>query len=314
VNRVKAQTTQRRSSAKIIAAVSALIVAGAAGGAQADTITVGNYTQIFQGISEATATVNGESAAVLQINLDSPGISFTTSPLCTGCTASNGADVVTKQTTGQFLVASGAAVAIDANQYTNNDGAPTPTPENGLQVSNGTLVNPDKSGFEALLISQSNQAVFATGGSVSSLAGIYNAIAGQQGLILSSGTNTNVTDNQSANRAGLGVSQNGQYMYLVDVSDVQIGSEANLLADLGAYNAINLNGGASAELDVSNGHGGATTLNNSGTKDVGADLAIYAEPLTPVPLPPALMLFSSGLLVLIASGRRRLSNLSGVTP
>jgi hypothetical protein len=304
---VKTQTTQKQTSAKIVAAVSALIAAAATAGAHADTITIGNYTAIFQGISEATATVNGESATVLQIDLDAPGISFTTSPLCSGCTASTGANVVTKQTAGQFLTSTGVAVAIDANQYTNNDGKPTPTPENGLQVSNGTLVNPDLSGYEALLIAQNNQTVFATGGSVSSLTGVQNAIAGQQGLILSSGTNTNVTDNQSANRAGVGISQNGQYMYLVEVSGAQISSEANLFYDLGAYNAVNLNGGGSAELDISNGKGGATTLNNSGTKDIGADLGIYAAPLAPVPVPPALMLLGSGLLGLVGFGRRQRS-------
>ncbi len=302
---MKTETTSKRSSTQIFVVASALAAAVAAAGTQADAITISNYTPIFQGISEATATVNGESAAVLQINLDAPGISFTTSPLCSGCTATSGANVVTKQTASQFLVSSGTAVVIDANQYTNNDSQPTPTPENGLQVSKGTLVNPDKSGYEALLLSQTNQAVFATGGSVSSLTGVYNAIAGQQGLILSSGTNTNVTDNQSANRAGLGVSQNGQYMYLVDVSDVGISSEANLLSALGAYDAVNLNGGASAELAVSNGAGGATLLNNSGTKDIGADLGIYAQPLTPVPLPTPVVLFGSGLLGLAALGRRQ---------
>ncbi len=117
---VKTETTSKRSSTQIFVVASALAAAVAAAGAQADTITISNYTPIFQGISEATATVNGESAAVLQINLDAPGISFTTSPLCSGCTAASGANVVTKQTASQFLVSRGTAVVIDANQYTNN--------------------------------------------------------------------------------------------------------------------------------------------------------------------------------------------------
>lgn len=297
----------KKSSATVAASVAALLAVVAAAGAHADTITLGSYTPLFQGVAEATATVDGQSAAVLQINLDAPGISFTTSPLCAGCKPTSGSNVITKQPTSQFLTSTGVAVAIDANQYLTNDGAPTPTAENGLQVSNGSLVNPDKTGYEALLLSQTNQAVFATGGSVSSITGVYNAIAGQQGLILSAGANTNVTDNQSANRAAVGVSQSGQYMYLVEVNDVGISSEANLLLALGAYNAINLNGGASAELDISNGKGGATVLNGSGTKDVGADLGIYAEPLTPVPLPPSLLLLGSALLGFVAYSRRTLS-------
>lgn len=304
---MKRQATQKKYSVKITAAVAALVAAAAAAGAHADTVSIGNYTPIFQGISEAGATVNGQFASVLQVNLDAPGISFTTSPLCSGCTATAGANVVTKQTAAQFLTSTGVAVAITANTYINNDGKPTPTSESGLQVSNGTLVNPDQSGFGDLLISQNNQATFATGGSVSSLAGVYNAIAGQQGLILTSGTNTGSASSGAADRAGVGVSQNGQFMYLVDVDNVSLSSEANLFSALGAYNAINTDGGASAELEVSNGNGGATNLNNSGTKDIGADLGIYAAPLAPVPLPAAVWLFGSGLLGLLGFGRRRLS-------
>ena len=304
---MKTQVTQRNTSARIIAAVAALVAAGAAVGAHADTISVGNYTPIFQGISEAGATVNGQFATVLQINLDAPGISFTTSPLCSGCTATAGANVITKETAAQFVASSGVAVAITANTYINNDGLPTKTSESGLQVSNGTLVNPDQSGFGDLLISQNNQATFAAGGTVSSLSGVYNAIAGQQGLILTSGANTGSASSGAANRAGVGLSQNGQFMYLVDVDNVSLSSEANLFEALGAYNAINTDGGASAELEVSNGKGGATNLNNSGTKDIGADLGIYARPLAPVPLPAAVWLFGSGLLSLMGFGRRRLS-------
>jgi hypothetical protein len=304
---VKTQATQKKSSVRIVVAVSAVVAAAATAGAHADTISIGNYTPIFQGISEAGATVNGQFASVVQINLDAPGISFTTNPLCSGCTATAGANVVTKETAGQFLISTGVAVAITANTYINNDSKPTPTSEDGLQVSNGTLVNPDQSGFDDLLISKSNQATFATGGSVSSLVGVYNAIAGQQGMILTSGTNTGSASSGAADRAGVGVSQNGQYMYLVDVDNVSLSSEANLFSALGAYNAINTDGGGSAELEVSNGKGGATNLNNSGTKDIGADLGIYARPLAPVPLPAAVWLFGSGLMGLLGFGRRRRS-------
>jgi hypothetical protein len=302
---VKTQTTHKKTSMRITAAVAALVAAAATVSAHADTISIGNYTPVFQGISEAGATIDGEFASIVQINLDAPGISFTTSPLCSGCTATAGANVVTKQTAAQFLTSTGVAVAITANTYINNDGLPTPTSESGLQVSNGTLVNPDQAGFGDLLISKNNQATFAAGGTVSSLAGVQNAIAGQQGLILTSGTNTGSATSGAAARAGVGVSQNGQFMYFVDVDNVSLSSEANLFSALGAFNAINTDGGGSAELEVSNGKGGATNLNDSGTKDIGADLGVFAEPLAPVPLPAAVWLFGSGLLSLFGLGRRR---------
>ena len=302
---MKTQTTQKKTSVKITAAVAALVAAAATVSAHADTISIGNYTPIFQGISEAGASVNGQFASIVQINLDAPGISFTTNPLCSGCTATAGANVVTKETAGQFVTSTGVAVAITANTYINNDSKPTPTSEDGLQVSNGTLVNPDQSGFDALLISKNNQATFATGGTVSSLAGVQNAIAGQQGMILTSGMNTGSAASGAADRAGVGVSQNGQFMYFVDVDNVSLSSEANLFSALGAYNAINTDGGGSAELEVSNGKGGATNLNASGTKDIGADLGVFVAPLAPVPLPAAVWLFGSGLLSLFGFGRRR---------
>jgi len=80
--------------------------------------------------------------------------------------------------------------------------------------------------------------------------------------------------------------QNGQYLYLMDVSSVTLGEESDLFNSIGAWNAINLNGGGSAMLDVSNGNGGVTELNHTTEKYVGPNLGIYAAPLQPVPLPP----------------------------
>ena len=214
---MKTPVTHNRGSARIAATIAALVAAAMGAGAHADTISIGNYTAIYQGISEAGATVNGQFATVLQIDLDAPGISFTTTPLCSGCTAGAGNNVVTKTTASQFVTSTGVAAAITANTYINNDSKPTPSSESGLQVSNGTLVNPDQSGFGDLLISQNNQATFAAGGSVSSLSGVYNAIAGQQGLILTAGANTGSASSGAADRAGVGVSQDGQFMYFVDV-------------------------------------------------------------------------------------------------
>jgi hypothetical protein len=48
-------------------------------------------------------------------------------------------------------------------------------------------------------------------------------------------------------------------------------------------------------------------MNNSGTKDIGAELGVYALPLAPVPLPPAVWMFGAGLLGLMGFRRRQLS-------
>ena len=74
-------------SSGALACVAALLGLTALTDAQAQTVTQSGYTPIFQGISEETATISGGSvgggtahAYVMKINLDAPGVSFTTSP------------------------------------------------------------------------------------------------------------------------------------------------------------------------------------------------------------------------------------------
>jgi hypothetical protein len=287
------------AAAKLVTVISALVAGTVATDAQASTISLGSYASLFQGVSEITATVDGHAAAIVRVDLTAPGIGFTTTGAYSG-----GPNEVLKQTTGQFLTQTGAQVAIDANRYINNDNQPTPTTFSGLEVSNGTVVNPDQNGFASLLIKAGNHASIASGGSAD-LTGVQYAIAGTQGTILTNGVNNAVSDGQSAARAGLGLSQNGQYLYLMDVSGVTLGEESDLFYGLGAWNAINLNGGGSAMLDVSNGNGGVTELNHTAEKYVGPNLGIYAASLQPVPLPPAIALFGSGLVGLFGFGRRK---------
>jgi exopolysaccharide biosynthesis protein len=296
---MKKHTTRKLATAKLVTVVSALIAGTAATGAQASSISLGSYAALYEGVSEITASVDGHAAAIVRVDLTAPGIGFTTTPA-----TSAGSHEVAKQTTGQFLTQTGAQVAIDANRYSNNDGKATPTTFSGLEISNGTVVNPDQSGFASLLIGAGNQASIAAGGSAN-LTGVQYAIAGTQGTILTDGLNNAVSDGQSAVRAGLGLSENSQYLYLMQVSGVTLGEESDLFQAVGAWDAINLNGGGSAMLDISNGNGGVTELNHTTEKDVGPNLGIYAEPLRPVPLPPALALFGSGLLSLFGFRRRK---------
>jgi exopolysaccharide biosynthesis protein len=296
---MKTHTTHKVAAARLVTVISALVAGTVATDAQASTVSLGSYASLYQGVSETTALVDGHTAAIVRVDLTAPGIDFTTTPAYSG-----GTNEVMKQTTGQFLTQTGVQVAIDANRYSNNDGKATPTTFSGLEVSNGTVVNPDQSGFASLLIGAGNQASIVAGGSAN-LTGVQYAIAGTQGTILTNGVNDAVSDGQSAVRAGLGLSQTGQYLYLMEVSGATLGEESDLFQAVGAWDAINLNGGGSAMLDVSNGNGGVTELNHTTEKDVGPNLGIYAAPLQPVPLPPALALFGSGLLGVFGVGRRK---------
>jgi len=93
--------------------------------------------------------------------------------------------------------------------------------------------------------------------------------------------------------------------YSVGVTQAE---ESDLMAALGAWNAINFDGGGSTALAVQGTDGNPDVLNRpSGGAERydGANLGIYAAPLAPVPLPPALALFGSGLLGLLGFGRRK---------
>ena len=103
-----------------LACVAAILGLTALADAQAQTVTQSGYTAIFQGISQETATISGSSvgggtahAYVMKINLDAPGVSFTTSPGAPGDTPNSGTgnEVIT-QTTGQFMAATGVQVIV----------------------------------------------------------------------------------------------------------------------------------------------------------------------------------------------------------
>ena len=313
----------RITSIRVLAAGLALVGVSVLTDAQAQIVSVTPYTPIFQGISEATATIQASAgtayAYVMQINLDAPGISFTTTPLTAGGSA--GGSVETKsQTTAQFLQSTGAQVAINANTFNNCCSTTAPANEtlNGLAISNGQLVSPDVAGTADLLLSGNNQASLVAGGTAN-LSGVTNAIAGF-GYVVQNGKNV-ASSASGANTASdprmlVGLSQNGQYLDLVaidsgssDGNGVTGSEEANVMIDLGLYNAINLDGGGSTSMVVEGANGKPDVLENPFTgaeRYDGNNLGVYARPLAPVPLPPSVVLFGSALLGLMAVGRRQL--------
>jgi exopolysaccharide biosynthesis protein len=307
--------------------VSALLAASAFTSAQATTFSIGNYTGLFQGIDETTATIQGGSgtsqAYVVRIDLTAPGVSFTTTAGAPGTTpnAGTGPEVVT-QTTSQFLKSTGAQVAINTNFFSCPCVTNAANSEYllGLEMSNGKLVSSDQSGYSALLLTQNNQASLVAGGSVGNTSGVSNAVSGG-GFVLQNGVdvvNGSIPgDPLNPNpRSVAGLSQNGEYLYLTAIDGRQAGysagvsqaEEADLMSALGAWSAINFDGGGSTALAVEGADGNPDVLNRpsgGGERYDGANLGIYAAPLQPVPLPPAIALFGSGLLGLLGFGRRK---------
>ncbi len=297
-------------------------IAGAAPQAQAIPISLGSYAPAFTGIDLATDTLNGGSsvAYVARIDLTAPGIGFTTTP-------PSGPLNTTAATTSQFLRASGAQLAVNANFFAPCcTAAPEPKTVLGLAVSQGTLVAPattyPSAGAVELLLSRTNQASVqtVTAGGQSDLSNVFNAVAGS-GEIVTNGANTastnppGVGDPSGINpRTDAGVSQDGRYLYLAAIDGRQPGysigitdsDAANLLLAVGAYNGLNLDGGGSTSLVVANGTSGARVVNRpSGGAERydGNALGVFALPLA-VPEPASLTMVIGGL-ALVAVRRRR---------
>ena len=285
----------------------ALIAVAAMPAAQSATINLGEYTGLFRGVSQLNANIDGRAASIVRIDLSDPGIEFVTTAPCAGCTPNTGTGVeVPAQTTSAFLTNSGAQVAINANRDGVSGGNAS---DLGLAISNGVLVSPDQAGNDALLILAGNEAAIVTGGTAN-LNGVVTAVAGTVGALLKDGVYTGVTDNQSANRSGLGLSSDGQYLYLLKGQTISFAQEAALFFALGADDAINLNGGQAASLYYASSSGAAAELLDTGAdRAVGTNLGIKArplgEPLPTVPLPAAVWLLGSGLTGLLGFRRRR---------
>jgi exopolysaccharide biosynthesis protein len=251
--------------------------------ASATTISVSSFSPQFVGVDLATAkilsdadssVVNTSIAYIERIDLTAPGIGFTTTP-------PSGPLETTSQTTSQFLQSTHAQVAINANFF--SDVAATASPEDliGLAVSNGTVVAPQSFGSDdaaaSLLITKTNTATISPAGSTPiDLSNVFNAVSGNQ--IVTNGVDTSAITPTGAPhdpfgldpRTGVGLSQDGRFLYLIAIDGRQPGysvgvttsDEAALMIDLGVFEGLNLDGGGSTAL-VQAGPGGAPHLIDS---------------------------------------------------
>lgn len=286
----------------------------------AATVNVSGWTPIFQGIDRAYGYLDGPNASVanaVRVDTAAPGISFFTTP-------KSGVLETISETTSDFVIRSGTAVAVNANFF-----APccstTPEPKNltGLAVSNGTLVSPPTgaagSSNVAFLVSSTNAASIQTTTVDQDLSNVYNAVAGSA-FIVRDGVNIGAAsptqgDPRNPNpRTAAGVSQDGRYVYLVTIDGRQPGysvgtnmvETADVLIAFGSYTAMNLDGGGSTALVRSDGAGGAVELNRpSGGRERldGNHLGVFAQAL-PVPEPGGLFPLCIGALAVWMIRRR----------
>lgn len=287
----------------------------------ASVVEIGAWTPIFQGIDTAVAVVDSNNTAyVVRIDLDAPGVGFTTTGLGAGFSPNTGNGFETlKQQGTSFVQQSGVSVALTGNFFLNNDNTAAGTGLSGLAMSNGVLVSPAQSSNPSLLIGQNNLASIVPGSTVNPT-GAWNAVSGNAYLV-ANGVNLG-GDTADAQRSAIGLSQDGRTMVLVATvgngtsanAGTSFAQTADLLIALGAYTGINTSGGASSTLDIADGLGGVIKLNRPASgpgntavneRYIGNFLGVYAAPLSPVPEAGTVWLMGAGLASIASLVARR---------
>lgn len=234
--------------------------------------------EIFEGISYIREVRNTPRELVIHIvtiNLKINGLEFLVTP-----GKPDQEYPLKARTTAQFLDEFNLNLAVNGDGFTPwksngpldyypHRGDPvTPT---GLASSRGVLYSQNKNNQPVLYISQNNKAQFN-----SPIGKIYNAISGNTMLvkggklaaeILNASTNDASLPNP---RTSIGLDQHGKKLIIVVVDGRQPGYSlgvtltelAMLLQEFGAYNAMNLDGGGSSTLVITNKNGDITLMNS----------------------------------------------------
>lgn len=263
-----------------------------------------DWAPIFTGVDEARGTIDGHFHSVfyaIRVDLQAPGISVVGTP-------HTGSKATVSETVSQFAAERGVQVAVNGGFF-----APccaTTSEEktiHGLQVTDGkvvTQVSPEdvQKGFDvALVVTKDNQAAIRRMAPDADVSNIYTAASGNKWLV-----QNGELDPQSpmvvamdgskkpdtAPRTAVGVSKDGRYLYLLTIDgrvrEYSMGTTYRETADvmlvLGAYNALNLDGGGSTTLVEQDAKGKLNVVNRPSDKHERLDansLGIHALPLPP---------------------------------
>lgn len=309
-------TTHSRSARMARAAAVLLAAAASAGPALALQVQT---SQPYLGVTQYRYVYDGTDASVprpvvvnlLAIDVTAPGIRFLMQP-------GNGSQPgeVTRSTTADFVDSAGAQMGINVGFYDTN---PPYAPQNGqyftdvtyIAASNGNVYS-TANGKEALFNISANNvpSILNAAGAGSSTSGngtvLYNASGGNL-KILSAGALVNTTGGYATTlnpHTAFGVSKDQKTVYLAAVDGRESSSQgmytyelAQLMAGLGAWNVVNLDGGGSTTMvmDDSNDHEQnvrvLNTPSDGSERLVANSLAVFANfnpnyvPLNNLPQP-----------------------------
>lgn len=248
-----------------------------------------DWTPVFRGVATwqaASSSPRLQQVRAVRVDLREPGVGFLVTP-------SNGKlpKDVGARTTTEFLTEFRCQAAINGSvfdTYAQQRGAPMDVL--GLSLSRGHLYSrPNR--WDALLISASNQAWIAR--SPVDIRGAYNGLSGYHAVLVNGSNRGSMADRHP--RSAAGISRDGRYLLLMVIDGRQPGwsegattaETAEWLRKLGAYNALNLDGGGSATLVIEGPDGQPETLNRPSGPPPGLErrvanhLCVFAKRLGP---------------------------------
>ncbi|MBQ9455150.1 MAG: phosphodiester glycosidase family protein [Thermoguttaceae bacterium] len=220
------------------------------------------WTPVFQGVDYAHFEVTDPllKVYVLRIDTQTPGISFVTTGRCENFKADEAE--TDRRTVPDFLMENDLEAAINANFYSpfNHQTLISrgPSDQKGLVISDGVLVSPPQIGFASFIQDQNDGLFYVrTFKPGDSLDGIRTAVSGNR-ILMEGGKRVDSPDRARHPRTAVGVSPDRKTVYFVVVDGRQagfsIGATYNdlgaIFERLGAYEAVNLDGGGSTTMVI----------------------------------------------------------------
>lgn len=248
---------------------------------------ISRWKPIFRGVEMCQGSTSSPrliEARAVRVNLREPTIEFLVTPSNGDAPKDTGA-----RTTSEFLTEFKCQVALNGSVFdvfAKERGAPMDV--QGLSLSRGDLYSPPNQ-WDALLISTNRRAWIAR--SPVDALGAFNGLSGFYALLIN-GKNTGTMKDRHP-RSAVGVSRDGRYLILLALDGRQPGysegastaETAEWMRKLGAYNALNLDGGGSTALVIEGPDGTPVTLNRVSGSPAGSQrrvanhLGVFAQRL-----------------------------------
>ena len=237
------------------------------------------WKKLYDGIEHVNFKIEDPllNVNVLRIDATNPNLTFhTTSPSKDWVADKNETD---RRTLPDSVVEENMIVAVNANFYQPFNAQTRvsrgPADNKGLVVSNGVLVSPTIDGFPSFIQNKDGSVEIRSVRPGDSLDNIQTAVSGHN-TVLKDGKCPIIDQVESFPylkvrhpRTLVGISQDKKYVYLVTIDGRQpefsvgtsILESAEILRQLGAYDAVNLDGGGSTTMAYRDESGKPVVLN-----------------------------------------------------